>query len=91
MKKFEETVLRYYKSIKQIKADASRCDSAEKFLLTKEFKGFENVTKSNQINECKETEIDVLFIEEKDENFFKFNHCFVGLRLILDPVKDTKA
>lgn len=47
VKKFEETALRYYKSIKQIKPDASRGDSAERFLLAKEFKGLPNVTKSN--------------------------------------------
>lgn len=37
VKKFEEIVLRYYKSIKHLKPEASRGDSAEKFLLAKNF------------------------------------------------------
>lgn len=37
VKKFEENVLRYYKTIKHIKPEASRDDSAEKFLLAKNF------------------------------------------------------
>lgn len=37
VKKFEEILLRYYKSIKHLKPEASRCDSAEKFLLAKNF------------------------------------------------------
>lgn len=37
VKKFEEISLRYYKSIKHIKPEASRSDSAEKFLLAKNF------------------------------------------------------
>lgn len=47
VRKFEEIALRYYKSIKQIKPDASRGDSAERFLLAKEFRGIENVTNPN--------------------------------------------
>lgn len=47
VKQFEETVLRYYKSLKHIKLGASRGDSAEKFLLAKEFRGLENIPKSN--------------------------------------------
>lgn len=43
IKKFEETALRYYKSIKHIKPDASRSDSAEKFLLAKDFCGMKNI------------------------------------------------
>lgn len=41
VKKFEETVLRYYKTFKHIKPDSSRGDSAEKFLLAREFIGLE--------------------------------------------------
>lgn len=41
VKKFEEVALRYYKSMKHIKPDASRGDSAEKFLLAKGFCGIE--------------------------------------------------
>lgn len=37
VKKFEEISLRYYKSIKHVKPEASRGDSAEKFLLAKNF------------------------------------------------------
>lgn len=37
VKKFEEIVLRNYKTIKHIKPEASRGDSAEKFLLAKNF------------------------------------------------------
>ena len=47
VKKFEEIALRYYKSIKQIKPEASRGDSAERFLLAKEFRGLENINKTN--------------------------------------------
>lgn len=43
IKKFEDIALRYYKSIKHIKPDASRGDSAEKFLLAKDFCGIKNV------------------------------------------------
>lgn len=43
VKKFEEVVLRYYKTIKHIKPDASRSDSAEKFLLAKDFLGIKSI------------------------------------------------
>lgn len=43
VKKFEEIALRYYKTIKHIKPEASRGDSAEKFLLAKDFCGITNV------------------------------------------------
>lgn len=43
VKKFEDIVLRYYKSIKHIKPQASRGDSAEKFILAKDFCGAQNV------------------------------------------------
>lgn len=47
VKKFEEIALRYYKSIKQIKPAASRGDSAERFLLAKEFRGLGSINKTN--------------------------------------------
>lgn len=47
VKKFEETALRYYKTIKHIKPGASRGDSAEKFLLAKEFRGIHNIGTDN--------------------------------------------
>lgn len=43
VKKFEEIVLRYYKSFKKIKPKASRGDSSEQFLLAKEFRGLQNI------------------------------------------------
>ncbi|XP_031635911.1 rRNA methyltransferase 2, mitochondrial-like [Contarinia nasturtii] len=47
VKKFEEIALRYYKTFKHIKPEASRSDSAEKFLLAKDFRGLENITNSS--------------------------------------------
>lgn len=47
VKKFEETALRFYKSVKYIKPEASRTDSAENFLLAK---GFLGRPKNNQSN-----------------------------------------
>lgn len=47
VKQFEEVALRFYKSIKQIKPAASRGDSAERFLLAKEFRGLDKVALSN--------------------------------------------
>lgn len=46
VKKFEDVARRYYKSIKRIKPEASRGDSAEMFLLAKEFCGIQNVVNS---------------------------------------------
>lgn len=37
--KFEENILKFYKSVKRIKPPASRSDSAEIFILAKEFGG----------------------------------------------------
>lgn len=39
VKKFEETALRFYKTVKYVKPEASRSDSAENFLLAKGFLG----------------------------------------------------
>lgn len=47
VKKFEEIALKYYKTIKQIKPEASRGDSAERFLLAKGFRGIQNVVNTN--------------------------------------------
>lgn len=42
IKEFEKVALRYYKTIKHIKPNASRNDSAERFLLAKDFLGLKN-------------------------------------------------
>lgn len=47
VKKFEETALRFYKSIKYIKPEASRSDSAENFLLARGFLGLPKKNESN--------------------------------------------
>lgn len=39
VKKFEETALRFYQTVKYVKPEASRSDSAENFLLAKGFLG----------------------------------------------------
>lgn len=41
VKKFEGALLQYYKTCKYLKPNASRSDSAEKFLLARGFKGSE--------------------------------------------------
>lgn len=47
-KKFEEIALRYYKTVKYIKPEASRGDSAEHFILAKEFLGRPNIVNTEQ-------------------------------------------
>lgn len=47
VKKFEQTVLRFYKSFKYIKPQASRSESAENFLLAKGFLGRPKNNESN--------------------------------------------
>lgn len=42
---FEKLCLNYYESVKAVKPNASRSDSAEKFILAKGFKGMPFISK----------------------------------------------
>lgn len=43
VKKFENVLLKYYKTVKSIKPNASRSDSAERFLLARGYIGLDKV------------------------------------------------
>lgn len=46
-KKFIDIAKRYYNIVKYIKPEASRSDSAENYILAKEFKGLKNISGKN--------------------------------------------